>query len=75
MPASAEPRTAPGSAPAFLRNLESGPPWFQLGNLGVRQLVFDTMWSAGDALGFEIAIQFALLAAGPIALAAVRLGG
>jgi hypothetical protein len=44
----------PGSAPAFLRNLESGSPWFQLGNLGFRQLVFDAMWSAGDVLGFEI---------------------
>ena len=44
----------PGSAPAFLQNLESGPPWFQLGNLGFRQLVFDAMWSAGDVLGFEI---------------------
>jgi hypothetical protein len=44
----------PGSAPAFLRNLQSDPPWFQLGNLGFRQLVFDAMWSAGDAWGFEI---------------------
>jgi hypothetical protein len=44
----------PGSAPAFLRNLESGPPWFQLGNLGFRQLVFDAMWSVGDVLGFQL---------------------
>jgi hypothetical protein len=44
----------PGSGPAFLRNLESEPPWFQLGNLGFRQLVFDAMWSASDVLGVEI---------------------
>lgn len=44
----------PGSAAAFMRNLQSDPPWFQLGNLGFRQLVFDAMWSAGDVLGVEI---------------------
>lgn len=38
----------PGSLAAFLSNLRSDPPWFQFGNLGFRQLVFDTMWSAAD---------------------------
>jgi hypothetical protein len=44
----------PGSLPAFLRNFSSEPPWFQLGNLGFRQLVFDAMWSLGDAFGVEL---------------------
>ena len=44
----------PGSGAAFLRNLQSEPPWFQLGNLGLRQLVFDALWAAGDAWGLEI---------------------
>jgi hypothetical protein len=44
----------PGSLSAFLRNFASEPPWFQLGNLGFRQLVFDTMWSLGDVLGVEL---------------------
>jgi hypothetical protein len=44
----------PGSLTTFLGNFKSEPPWFQLGNLGFRQLVFDTMWSAGDVL--EIAV-------------------
>lgn len=44
----------PGSMDAFMRNFYSEPPWFQFGNLGFRQLVFDTMWSAGDVLGIEI---------------------
>jgi hypothetical protein len=43
----------PGSLPAFLGNLRSAPPWFQLGNLGFRQLVFDAQWSLGDVLGVE----------------------
>jgi len=40
----------PGSLNAFLRNLSGEAPWFQLGNLGFRQLVFDAMWSVGDVL-------------------------
>ncbi|MBN1642740.1 MAG: hypothetical protein JXA09_16005 [Anaerolineae bacterium] len=44
----------PGSLAAFARNFVSEPPWFQLGNLGFRQLVFDTMWSIGDLLGAQI---------------------
>jgi hypothetical protein len=44
----------PGSLDAFLNNLRSEPPWFQLGNLGFRQLVFDAMWSLGDVLGVEL---------------------
>jgi hypothetical protein len=44
----------PGSLDAFLRNFRGEPPWFQLGNLGFRQLVFDAMWSLGDVLGIEI---------------------
>ena len=43
----------PGSLAAFLRNLSGEPPWFQLGNLGFRQLVFDGMWSLGDVLHLE----------------------
>lgn len=44
----------PGSLNAFLRNLSGDPPWFQLGNLGFRQLVFDAMWSLGDVLHVQI---------------------
>ena len=44
----------PGSLDAFLRNFRGEPPWFQLGNLGFRQLVFDAMWSMGDVLGVEL---------------------
>jgi hypothetical protein len=44
----------PGSLSAFLRNFRGEPPWFQLGNLGFRQLVFDAMWSLGDVLGVEL---------------------
>jgi hypothetical protein len=43
----------PGSLEAFLGNFQSQPPWFQLGNLGFRQLVFDAQWSLGDVLGVE----------------------
>jgi hypothetical protein len=43
----------PGSLAAFLGNLRSETPWFQLGNLGFRQLVFDAQWSLGDVLGIE----------------------
>ena len=43
----------PGSLRAFLGNLRSEAPWFQLGNLGFRQLVFDAQWSLGDVLGVE----------------------
>ena len=38
----------PGSLLAFVRNFAGEPPWFQLGNLGFRQLVFDAMWSLGE---------------------------
>jgi hypothetical protein len=44
----------PGSLQAFLANFSSPPPWFQLGNLGFRQLVFDVMWSAGDVMRIEL---------------------
>ena len=44
----------PGSLAAFARNFASDPPWFQLGNLGFRQFVFDAMWSCGDVLAIEI---------------------
>jgi hypothetical protein len=44
----------PHSLDAFLGNFRSEAPWFQFGNLGFRQLVFDAMWSAGDVLGVEI---------------------
>jgi hypothetical protein len=44
----------PGSLNAFLRNFTSEPPWFQLGNLGFRQLVFDVMWSLGDTFGANL---------------------
>ena len=44
----------PGSLDAFLQNFSAEPPWFQFGNMGLRQLVFDTMWSLGDMLGVEI---------------------
>jgi hypothetical protein len=44
----------PGSLAAFLRNFEAEQPWFQLGNLGLRQLVFDVMWSVGDVSGVTI---------------------
>ena len=44
----------PHSLDAFLGNLRGEAPWFQFGNLGFRQLVFDAMWSAGDVLGVEI---------------------
>jgi hypothetical protein len=44
----------PGSLDAFMRNFRGETPWFQLGNLGFRQLVFDAMWSAGDVLGVDI---------------------
>lgn len=44
----------PSSLSAFLGNFASEPPWFQLGNLGLRQLVFDAMWSAGDVLGIQV---------------------
>jgi hypothetical protein len=44
----------PGSLDAFSRNFRGEPPWFQLGNLGFRQLVFDAMWSLGDVLGVEL---------------------
>ncbi len=44
----------PGSLQAFGRNFVSGPPWFQLGNLGFRQLAFDALWAVGDTLGVEI---------------------
>jgi hypothetical protein len=43
----------PGSLDAFLGNFRGEPPWFQLGNLGFRQLVFDAQWSLGDVLGLE----------------------
>jgi hypothetical protein len=43
----------PGSLDAFLRNFRGEPPWFQLGNLGFRQLMFDAMWSLGDVLHIE----------------------
>jgi hypothetical protein len=43
----------PGSLDAFARNFRSEAPWFQLGNLGFRQLVFDAQWSLGDVLGIE----------------------
>jgi hypothetical protein len=43
----------PGSLDAFLVNFRGEPPWFQLGNLGFRQLVFDAQWSLGDVLGIE----------------------
>jgi hypothetical protein len=41
----------PGSLEAFLGNLRGEPPWFQLGNLGFRQLVFDAQWSLADITG------------------------
>lgn len=44
----------PGSLTAFWGNLRSDPPWFQFGNLGFRQLVFDTMWSWADTTGLNI---------------------
>jgi hypothetical protein len=44
----------PGSLAAFARNFAADAPWFQMGNLGFRQLVFDALWSAGDVLGLEI---------------------
>ncbi len=44
----------PGSLGAFLRNFVGEQPWFQLGNLGFRQLVFDAMWSLGDVLHVQI---------------------
>ena len=44
----------PGALDTFLRNFRGEPPWFQLGNLGLRQLVFDTLWSLGDVLGVEL---------------------
>ena len=44
----------PGSLRAFAGNFTSEPPWFQFGNLGLRQFVFDLMWSVGDVLGIEI---------------------
>jgi hypothetical protein len=44
----------PGSLDAFLWNFRGEPPWFQLGNLGFRQLVFDAMWSLGDVWGVEL---------------------
>jgi hypothetical protein len=43
----------PGSLGAFLHNLTSQPPWFQLGNLGFRQLAFDAMWATADTWGVE----------------------
>jgi hypothetical protein len=48
----------PGSLDAFMRNFASAPPWFQFGNLGFRQLVFDAMWSVGDLLDIEISDSF-----------------
>jgi hypothetical protein len=45
----------PGSLGAFARNFSGEAPWFQLGNLGFRQLVFDVMWSVGDVLETELA--------------------
>ncbi|MBN1935596.1 MAG: hypothetical protein JW934_13090 [Anaerolineae bacterium] len=47
----------PGSLNAFLGNLRSDPPWFQFGNLGFRQLVFDAMWSAADTFKLGISPQ------------------
>jgi hypothetical protein len=44
----------PHSLEAFLSNFHSEQPWFQFGNVGFRQLVFDAMWSAGDVLGVDI---------------------
>lgn len=44
----------PGSLTAFLGNLRSDPPWFQLGNLGFRQLVFDAMWSFADTFKLTV---------------------
>jgi len=41
----------PGALHAFLGNLRAEPPWFQMGNLGLRQWVFDAAWSIGDVLG------------------------
>ena len=73
----------PGSLGAFLRNFRGEPPWFQLGNLGFRQLVFDAMWSLGDVLGVELpqaayaGVQWAVVAgllALPLALLAGRSG-
>ena len=43
----------PGSLDAFLGNFRGETPWFQLGNLGFRQLIFDAQWSLGDVLGHE----------------------
>ncbi len=45
----------PGSFAAFWRNFDSAPPWFQLGNLGFRQLVFDAMWAVADT--FHVALS------------------
>jgi hypothetical protein len=44
----------PGSLNAFLGNFSADAPWFQMGNLGFRQLVFDVMWSAGDRLDLDL---------------------
>ncbi len=44
----------PGSLRAFTGNFTSEPPWFQFGNLGFRQFVFDLMWSVGDVLGTTV---------------------
>ncbi len=43
----------PGSLRAFGRNFSGEPPWFQLGNMGLRQLAFDALWSVGDTLGID----------------------
>ena len=48
----------PGSLRAFTGNFTSEPPWFQFGNLGFRQFIFDLMWSVGDVLGVEIPAAF-----------------
>lgn len=50
----------PDAAAAFARNLSGEPPWFQLGNLGLRQLIFDAMWSAADT--FQLTISPGLYA-------------
>ena len=69
-----------GSLDAFMRNLVSERPWFQLGNLGFRQFVFDVMWSLDDVLRLGLpesaylAAQWAVVATlGTLALALVLL--
>ncbi|MBN1581077.1 MAG: hypothetical protein JXA89_10270 [Anaerolineae bacterium] len=44
----------PGALSAFWANFTSAPPWFQFGNLGFRQFVFDLMWSISDTFDLGI---------------------